>query len=314
MPALAQATMPNPIRLGTRGSPLALTQAHMTRAALIAAHGLDENDVEIVVIKTTGDQVQDRALAEIGGKALWTKELDRALMDGEIDASVHSMKDVETIRPTEIAIAAMLPRADVRDRILGAPSVAELKPDPVVGTSSPRRAAQVRRLRPDARIVLFRGNVATRIAKLDAGEADATLLAAAGLERLGHADIGHAIPIDVMLPAPSQGAVGIECRADDARMRAMIGAISHADTYACVMAERGLLAALGADCHSPVAALARIADGRMRLRAELFAEDGSDHVAGEAEAASDDAMMPRALAAELLARAPASITRLFSGG
>jgi len=178
----------NPILcLGTRGSPLALVQAHMVQAALCAAHGWAEDDVMIVPIRTTGDRVQDRALAEIGGKALWTKELDRALLDGEIDCAVHSMKDVETIRPDVIQIAAMLPRADVRDRLIGAASIEALPQGARVGTSSPRRAAQLCRLRPDLQPMLFRGNVDTRLAKLAAGEVDATLLAAAGLDRLGRA-------------------------------------------------------------------------------------------------------------------------------
>jgi hydroxymethylbilane synthase len=286
------------IRLGTRGSPLALVQAGMVRDALIAAHGIA---VEMVVIRTTGDKVQDRPLAEIGGKALWTKELDRALLDREIDCAVHSMKDVETIRPAEIAIAAMLPRADVRDRIIGAASVAELRQGATVGTSSPRRAAQLLRLRPDLKIVGFRGNVDTRLAKLASGEADATLLAAAGLDRLGRPDIGTAIPLDMMLPAPAQGAVGIEVRADDDAIRALFAPLDHAPTHARVLAERALLAALQADCHSPVAALA-MEDGS--IRAELFAEDGSAHIAG---AGSD----PAALARDLLDRAPDSIRRLF---
>ena len=289
----------NNFRLGTRGSPLALVQAGMVRDALVAAHGIA---VEIVVIKTTGDKVQDRPLAEIGGKALWTKELDRALLDGEIDCAVHSMKDVETIRPEAISIAAMLPRADVRDRIIGAASVAELPSGATVGTSSPRRAAQLLRLRPDLKIVGFRGNVDTRLSKLAAGEADATLLAAAGLERLGRPDIGVAIPIDVMLPAPAQGAVGIEVRTDDAATRKQIAVLDHAPTHKCVLAERGLLAALQADCHSPVAALMS-EDGTMR--AELFSEDGSAHVAG----AGDD---PAVLARDLLDRAPDAVRRLFA--
>lgn len=287
------------IRLGTRGSPLAIVQAGMVRDGLIAAHGVE---VEIHIIKTTGDKVQDRPLAEIGGKALWTKELDRALLDDEIDIAVHSMKDVETIRPTEIVIAAILPRADARDRIIGAASVAELPQRATVGTSSPRRAAQLLWLRPDLKIAPFRGNVDTRLGKLAAGEADATLLAAAGLDRLGRPDIGVAIPIDVMLPAPAQGAVGIEARSADAESCALVAALDDAATYASVKAERALLAALHADCHSPVAALAS-EDGS--IRAELFAEDGSAHVAGE----GDD---PVALARALLARAPDSIRRLFA--
>ncbi|HEX8300925.1 hydroxymethylbilane synthase [Sphingomonas sp.] len=298
-------------RLGTRGSPLALIQAQMVRDALAAAHGLDENAFEIVAIRTTGDKVQDRPLAEIGGKALWTKELDRALLHGEIDCAVHSMKDVETIRPDAIAIAAILPRADVRDRIVGAESVAALRRGAVIGTSSPRRAAQVRRMRPDVQVVMFRGNVDTRLAKLAAGEADATLLAAAGLERLGRHDVGHAIPTNVMLPAPAQGAVGIEVRADDAAAHAMVGAIDHPESHRCILAERALLAALRADCHSPVAALAVIEGAILTLTAELFTEDGAEHVHGALEGAPLDFALPAALARDLLERAPPAVRRLF---
>lgn len=299
-------------RLGTRGSPLALTQARMVRAALSTAHGWAEDDIEIVVIKTTGDIVQDRALAEIGGKALWTKELDRALLAGEIDCAVHSMKDVETIRPAEIAIAAMLPRADVRDRLIGADSIAALREGAVIGTSSPRRSAQLKRLRPDLQIVLLRGNVDTRLAKVASSEIDATLLAAAGLDRLGRGDVGAAIDIDVMLPAPAQGAVGIEARSDSEAARA-VAAIGDAPTMTCVLAERALLAALAADCHSPMAALARIEGDAIRLRGELFAADGGANVEGEATSAIGDTAFPAALAADLLARAPAEVRALFGG-
>jgi len=297
------------IRIGTRGSPLALVQANVVRDRLAAAHGLVG---EIIIIKTTGDRVQDRALAEIGGKALWTKELDRALLAGEIDCAVHSMKDVETIRPEAIVIAAMLPRADVRDRLIGADSIAALPQDAVVGTSSPRRAAQLRRLRPDVKPVLFRGNVDTRLAKLAAGEVDATLLAAAGLDRLGRPDIGTAIENDVMLPAPAQGAVGIEARADDARVRGWLTAIDDGATHRCVLLERALLAALAADCHSPVAALACESGSGVTIRAELLAEDGSDHVAGTRSGAIGDFGLAEALAADLLNRAPPAVRRLFA--
>lgn len=300
-------------RLGTRGSPLALTQANMVRDALIAAHALAPDAIEIVPIRTTGDKVQDRALAEIGGKALWTKELDRALLDGEIDCAVHSMKDVETIRPPAIAIAAMLPRANVQDRLVGAESIEALRQGAVLGTSSPRRAAQMHRLRPDLEIVLFRGNVDTRLARLAAGEADATLLAAAGLDRLGRHDVGNAVPINVMLPAPAQGAVGIECRADDSHARAMLAKIDDPQTYACVAAERALLAALKADCHSPVAALATIEGAIMTLRAELLSEDGSVHVYAQEAGAPSDPALPIAVARDLLVGAPDEIRRLFGG-
>ncbi len=297
------------IRIGTRGSPLALIQANMVKDRLAVAHGLTG---EIVIIKTTGDVVQDRALAEIGGKALWTKELDRALLSGEIDCAVHSMKDVETIRPDAIVIAAMLPRADVRDRLIGADRIAALPHDAVVGTSSPRRAAQLRRLRPDVKPVLFRGNVDTRLAKLAAGEVAATLLAAAGLDRLGRTDIGTAIENDVMLPAPAQGAVGIESRTGDARVRGWLTAIDDGVTHRCVLLERALLAALSADCHSPVAALAREENGRVTLRAELLAEDGSEHVAGIGSGVVGDFGVAEALAADLLTRAPPAVRRLFA--
>ncbi|HEU0066104.1 MAG TPA: hydroxymethylbilane synthase [Sphingomonas sp.] len=298
-------------RLGTRGSALALVQAAMTRDALCAAHGWTPDQVAIVPIRTTGDRVQDRALAEIGGKALWTKELDRALIHGDVDACVHSMKDVETIRPAAIRIAAMLPRADVRDRLIGAETVAALKRGAIVGTSSPRRRAQLLRMRPDLSIVLFRGNVGTRLAKLDAGEVDATLLAAAGLDRLGHGDIGHAMPTDVMLPAPAQGAVGIEVREGDDVSRALVAAIDHVETSACVRAERALLAALGADCHTPVAAMASLAGETLRLRAELLADDGSACVGDSIEGVAGEAC-GQALAATLLGRAPPDIRRLFA--
>ncbi|MBP2278269.1 hydroxymethylbilane synthase [Sphingomonas sp. PL20] len=300
------------LKLGTRGSPLALVQANMVRDTLCHAHGWTTDAVEIVPIKTTGDRVQDVALAEIGGKALWTKELDRALLSGEIDCAVHSMKDVETIRPAAIAIAAMLPRADVRDRLIGADSIAALRPNAIVGTSSPRRVAQLRRMRPDLTTVLFRGNVDTRLAKVAAGAVDASMLAAAGLDRLGRPDVGVGIGIDVMLPAPAQGAVGIEARASDSRMLGWLAAIDDAATHCCVLVERALLAALQADCHSPVAALATRDGDTIRLRAELFAEDGSAHVAGEASGAVGDAALAERLAADLLARAPASVRRLFA--
>ena len=301
--------MARPFRLGTRGSPLALWQANMVADALCAVHGLSADAVEIVTIRTTGDQVQDRALAEIGGKALWTKELDRALLEGEIDFAVHSMKDVETIRPAEIVIAANPPRGDTRDRLIGADSLAALPPDARVGTSSPRRAAQVRRARPDAQILLFRGNVDTRLRKLAEGEADATLLAAAGLERLGRHDVGT--PLDELLPAPAQGAVGVEARADDGKILGLLAAIDHKPTSLCVRAERALLAALNADCHSPVAALATLSLGQIQLRAEILTEDGADHEEGEIVFPFHEESGPEALARILLDRAAPDLRRLF---
>jgi len=305
--------MNRPLRLGTRGSPLALTQANMVTAALRAAHGLDETAIEIVPIRTSGDRIQDRPLAEVGGKALWTKELDRALIDGEIDFAVHSMKDVETIRPPEITIAAMLPRADVRDRLIGAETMAALPQGARIGTSSPRRTAQLLRRRPDFRIVLFRGNVDTRLAKLASGEAEATLLAAAGLDRLGRHDVGHAIATEEMLPAPAQGAVGIEALADRADIRTLLAAIDHADTSACVRAERALLAALGGDCRSPVAALAVRAGEGLYLRAEILSEDGRFCESGAMALPLAAPERAEALARTLLDRAPPELRALFAG-
>lgn len=301
--------MATTFRLGTRGSPLALTQAGMVRDALMAAHGWD--DVEIVVVRTTGDRVQDRALAEIGGKALWTKELDRALLAGEVDACVHSMKDVETIRPAEIAIAAILPRADARDRLIGAESIEALPHGAVLGTSSPRRRAQMLRRRPDLKVVLLRGNVDSRLGKLATGEIDATLLAAAGLERLERHETGVPLPVETTLPAPAQGAVGVETLADGPA-RALVEVIDCADTHRCIRMERALLAALGATCHSPVAAIATWQGDQIHLAAELLDEDGTAHVGGSTIGSAEDTLAT-ALAADLLARAPAVIRQLFGG-
>ena len=309
---LVSRVMTRPIILGTRGSPLALAQARQVASRLEVAHEWPAGTVEIRVVKTTGDRVQDRPLAEIGGKALWTKELDAALLAGETNISVHSMKDVESERPPELCIAAMLRRADTRDRLIGAESIAALKQGAVVGTSSPRRAAQLLSVRPDLRIVPIRGNVETRLAKLAAGECDATLLAAAGLDRLHHGDIGT--PLDDLLPAPAQGAIGIECRKDDQDMRREIARISHPATFAAVAAERIFTRTLGGTCHSPVAALATIGPDGIHLRAELYSEDGREGIADEARFATSDLEAPAALARAMLERAPPEIARLFAGG
>lgn len=305
--------MARPLRIGTRGSPLALAQARMVAEALLRAHGWDEDRIEIVPITTTGDIIQDRPLSEVGGKALWTKELDRCLLDGRTDLSVHSMKDVETIRPAALALAALLARADVRDRLIGAETLAALPNGARVGTSSPRRAAQLLNRRPDLRIQAIRGNVATRLAKLEAGDVDATLLAAAGLDRLGLGGTGKPIETDEMLPAPSQGAIGVEVRADDGTIRSLVEAIGDPPTQDCVAAERRLLAALGGDCRSPVAALAVGGGARLRLRAEILTNDGRETVSGEAVFAPGDDAAPAALAEDLLGRASPSLRSLFSG-
>jgi hydroxymethylbilane synthase len=295
----------SPIRIGTRSSPLALAQAEMVKAALLGAHGWDDAQVVLVPMLSSGDKIQDRPLADIGGKALWTKELERALVEGEIDLAVHSMKDVETVRPDSFKIAAMLPRADVRDRLVGADSILTLPENALIGTSSPRRAAQLRAIRPDLKTASIRGNVATRLAKVQAGEFDATLLAAAGLDRLGMGDVGVAISVKEMLPAASQGAIGMDCRSDRAGIIALLSAINHSDTFTCVMAERAFLEALGGTCHSPVAAQARIEGERIIVTGEILSEDGSEVHRGE----SDD---PAKLAHDLLSKASPALAALFT--
>jgi hydroxymethylbilane synthase len=302
-----------PLRLGTRKSPLALAQAEEAKARLIAAHGLTEADIELVTVTASGDRIQDRPLAEIGGKALWTKELDAALLGGEIDFAVHSAKDVETIRPAGIAIAAILPREDVRDVLVGAASVTALPQGARVGTSAPRRAAMLLHARPDCTVVPIRGNVATRLAKLAAGEADATFLAAAGLNRLGESGTGHPLPADEWLPAPGQAAIAIECRADDVETQGLLAAIDHAPSRHAVLAERALLAALGGNCHSPVAVLTHTEGDQLTLRAAVFSPDGSERAVADATFAATDPAGPARLAAALLKRATPAITAYFTG-
>jgi hydroxymethylbilane synthase len=298
-------------RIGTRGSPLALAQARMVATALRDTHGWRPDAIEIVPITTTGDMVRDRPLAEIGGKGLWTKELDACLTDGRTDISVHSMKDVETIRPPELEIAATLERAHVCDRLIGADSIDALPPGARVGTSSPRRAAQILARRPDLVIVPFRGNVETRLKKLALGEADATLLASAGLDRLGRHDTG--VVLDDFLPAPAQGAVGIEVRSDDSKSRAIVAAIDHRETHLCILAERRLLEGLGGTCRSPIAALARLHGDEIHLRAEIVAPDGREIQEADSRFPAGDIEAPLALARLLLDRASPGLRALFSG-
>ncbi len=301
------------MKLGTRSSPLAMAQAEETRARLCKAHGWDEDAVELVPVVASGDKILDRPLADIGGKALWTKELDQWLAEGAIDAAVHSLKDVETQRPDIFTLAAILPRADKRDRLIGAASLEALPAGAVVGTSAPRRAAQLLHQRPDCTVVPIRGNVATRLAKLEAGEADATFLASAGLVRLGQESVGIALdPVD-WLPAPSQGAIAIECRLDDAATREAFAALDHAPSRAEVLAERALLLALGGNCHSPIAVLCDHAAGLLTMRAAIYSADGSERVEGETRFAAGDDNAPRALAADLLERAARGIAALFAG-
>lgn len=266
------------IRIGTRGSKLALAQAHETRNRLMSAHGLPEGAVEIVTITTTGDRIRDRPLSEIGGKGLFTKEIEEALLSGAIDLAVHSMKDMPAVLPGGLEIAAYLPREDARDALVSpvAKTIADLPDAALVGTSSVRRAAQLLRRRPDLRIVPFRGNVDTRIRKLDSGEVQATLLACAGLNRLG-LSLPQASPIAIeeILPAVAQGAIGLEIRANDEKTRMLIAAINDAETEMRVICERAFLAALDGSCRTPLAGHAILEGGEIRFRGEALSEDGS---------------------------------------
>jgi hydroxymethylbilane synthase len=288
-----------------------MAQAEMTMAAIKQAHNMPDDAAILVPMLATGDKIQDRPLAEIGGKALWTKELERALIDDQIDIAVHSMKDVETVRPDIFSISAMLPRADVRDRLIGAESIDALPSGARVGTSSPRRAAQLQRLRPDLQIVPLRGNVATRLAHIAAGDADATLLAAAGLDRLGMSDVGHGLSLDQFLPAASQGAVGIDRLSSRQDLVPILSAINDEPTFAAVMAERDLLEAIGGNCHSPIAAFAQVEGGQIRLKAEIFTGNGAEMESGEImfDAEADG---PAQLAADLLGRASAELRAIFN--
>ncbi|MDT0509036.1 hydroxymethylbilane synthase [Novosphingobium sp. MMS21-SN21R] len=310
---MTSASPKQPLKLGTRRSPLAMAQAFEARARLCAAHGWPETMVELVPVTASGDKIQDRPLAEIGGKALWTKELDAWLISGEIDFAVHSMKDVETVRPEQFAIAAVLPRADVRDVLVGAPSIHAIPPGACVGTSAPRRAAQMLHARSDLRIVGFRGNVATRLAKLQAGEADVTLLAAAGLERLGETGVGHPLSEFEWLPAPAQGAIGIECLVERDDLRHWLAAIDDTPSHDAIRAERALLLALGGNCHSPIAVLTTAHASSLTLRAAIFSPDGAERVEASETFAPHDADGPARLAQRLLAEAPESVTVHFSG-
>jgi len=300
------------LRLGTRNSPLAMAQAVETQRRLCAAHGWDESAVELVPVVASGDKVLDRPLAEIGGKALWTKELDAWLAEGRIDVSVHSAKDVETIRPDVFSFAACLPRADRRDSLVGAKSIASIASGSIIGTSAPRRAAQLLNLRPDCKVVTFRGNVATRLGKLEAGEADVTFLAAAGLERLGQSEVGAPLEVDEWLPAAAQGVIVLEARSDDAVTAELLAALDQAETRAELEAERALLAALGGTCHSPVAVLCQHDARGLAMHAAIFSPDGAERIEGEVTFAPGDFSKVNALAADLLSRASEATREHFT--
>jgi hydroxymethylbilane synthase len=267
------------LRIGSRGSPLALVQVRAAQAKLAAAAGVDIERVEIKVIRTTGDIVVDRPLADAGGKGLFTKEIEEALLAGTIDLAVHSSKDVPTFLPDGLALAAFLPREDARDAFISrkAKTLNDLPEGAVVGTSSPRRQAWVRRLRPDLKIASLRGNVETRLRKLDNGEVDATLLAVAGLKRLGLEKVATTVlSIDEFIPAVAQGAIGIEVRAADKRTRALVDAINDADTATAIAAERAFLAELDGSCRTPIGGHATIANDTIHFRGVVVRPDGSE--------------------------------------
>jgi hydroxymethylbilane synthase len=268
------------LRIGSRGSPLALIQARQVQDAIVAACGMAPEQIEIKVIRTTGDKVQDRPLAEFGGKGLFTREIEEALLSGAIDLAVHSSKDLPAVLPAGLTLAAFLPREDPRDALVGkAKSLRDLPANALVGTASPRRAALLKRIRPDLRIAPLRGNVETRLRKIEAGEMDATVLAVAGLKRLGLLAAASAIlDVEEFLPAVGQGAIAIETRADGNRVRALAAAITDADTATALAAERGFLAALGGSCRTPIAGHAQIEGDTVSFRGLIAKPDGSEAV------------------------------------
>jgi hydroxymethylbilane synthase len=302
------------LTIGTRGSPLALAQTHEVRRLLAAALGAPEEALPIEIIRTTGDMIQDRPLSESGGKGLFTRELDIALAEGRIDLAVHSSKDLPTHLPPEIAIAGFLPREDVRDAWIGrgGASLADLPKGAVVGTASLRRGAQVRRLRPDISVTLLRGNVETRLRKVESGEVDGTLLALAGLKRLGLADKATAIlPIEDFLPAAGQGAIAIAKRAGDARVRDALAPILDAATGAALSAERAFLTVLDGSCRTPIAAHARIDGDALAFHGMALRADGSEvYEARRRGAAIDAARLGDDAANEILLRLPHGVAGL----
>ncbi len=280
------------LRIGTRGSPLALVQAESVRLALANVHGFDAAKIEIHVIRTSGDRIQDRPLADAGGKGLFTKEIEQALLDDEIDFAVHSAKDMPTFLPDGLMIAACLEREDPRDVFIShkAQSIATLPRNASVGTSSPRRVALVKRLRPDITTPLLRGNVETRLRKLEAGDADATILALAGLKRLGLSNVATKImSADEFLPAVGQGAIAIEIRTEDARMRGILAPVDHQDTSRALTAERAFLAVLDGSCRTPIAGHATVAGNTMSFRGLVSSPDGAQTYETSREGAASNA-------------------------
>jgi hydroxymethylbilane synthase len=303
---MAQSSAPF-LRIGTRGSPLALWQAREVRSLLAAAHAVEPDAIAIEVIRTTGDIIQDRPLSEVGGKGLFTKEIEQALIDDAIDLAVHSSKDMPTVLPAGLMLAACLPREDVRDAFISRKSttLAGLPRGAVIGTASLRRQAMVKRLRPDISVVTFRGNVDTRLRKLDDGVVDATLLALAGLKRLGREAAATAVlDVDTFLPAVGQGAIGIEVREADTRTRDLLAPINHADTLTALGAERAFLAVLDGSCRTPIAGHASVAAGAVSFRGLILRPDGSEaHETARSGAVADAAKLGADAGHELKGRA-----------
>lgn len=300
-------TAARPLKIGTRGSPLALAQAHETRHRLMAAFDLPDEVFEVVVISTAGDRVQDRPLKELGGKGLFTREIEADLLHGFIDIAVHSMKDMPVDQPKGLQLDCFLPREDVRDAFvsLSASGLDDLAQGATVGTSSLRRKSQLLNNRPDLEVVEFRGNVQTRLRKLEQGVATATFLAMAGLNRLGLSKLPHTpISPDDMLPAVAQGAIGIERRSGDRRIASMLEAIHTPETGLRLAAERSFLATLDGSCQTPIAALAELEGGDLRLRGQILRTDGSEAFFADLTGAVEDgADMGRVMAKRLLAKA-----------
>lgn len=280
------------LKIGTRGSPLALAQAHETQARLMAAHGMPAEAFEVVVISTSGDRIQDRPLSEAGGKGLFTKEIEEALLAGAIDIAVHSSKDMPTVLPDGLELSAFLPREDARDAFIGkaAKRIIDLPRGAKIGSSSLRRQALIRRMRPDLDVVMFRGNVQTRLRKLEEGVAEGTILAHAGLKRLG---LGHVVtdlmPLDAFPPAPGQGAIGIETRIGDGAVEQMLTAIHDVPTGQALACERAFLAALDGSCRTPIAGYATIADGTLTFAGLIISPDGTQSHEVKAEGPAQDA-------------------------
>ncbi len=302
------------LKIGTRASPLAMAQATETRARLMAAHGLGEEAFEIVPLTTTGDRILDRPLSEVGGKGLFTKELEEALFDGRIDIAVHSSKDMATVLPEGLEATTFLPREDTRDAFIGklAPSIAELPQGATVGSASLRRQALIRRMRPDLNVVIFRGNVQTRLRKLEEGIAAGTLLANAGLRRLGMEHIiTDLMPLEMFPPAPGQGAIGIEIRSADAWVKQMLAPINHEPTGQALACERAYLRVLDGSCRTPIAGHAVIDGDRLFFSGVILSVDGKEaHEVRREGKASDAAEIGRAAGEDVRDRAG---TRFFEG-